>query len=492
MSLGDLRELLGPFDVNWAPAPVHNIQRDSSKGQVAELFLSRTHRRALLARTLLAQDAKAPAAKLLEAKGNLRDWLLRQRQEFAGAGSELYVPAVEAEMLYFDEEVLTPIVRAIQSRGLGTRWSDVQQSRLQAAAAAAAVFRYGVTIYHDTSSSSEFVILSEVEANPRRRYWGTYVFRVGDSKPYVVQVPWPLIEANSFEFGVSLFDRQQAAAFLSVGAHPSANRNFSADVSRIQNRVNLFNLVGQVILREGGPEPLVVVQARAFGLQPNGKMPEADIVLASDNGACDRAGLSSLGKDLLQTLQEDRLTVRFADGSLETAGYRVGATVQAGYLTQAKNKEFVILWVSPQARIRYRQQIENQLQAGHFTALKIPTVEKRLYDHLEALGPRGGLVVVDEKIRALIERYADTQDLVALHTACSLGKAFRFERVIDSDSQQSFLLIHGSDKQFPLVANVGIRPAAAALLIKSRSVDRERIAEYVRTRATWLEIGGEP
>ena len=85
----------------------------------------------------------------------------------------------------------------------------------------------------------------------------------------LVQVPRPLYEYNSYEYGVSLFEHLRARALLIAGAHPDANRDGSADLVRMTHYRSLFSLVNQVMLRESGDEPLLVIHSRAFGYRPD-------------------------------------------------------------------------------------------------------------------------------------------------------------------------------------------------------------------------------
>jgi len=483
LRLADLRAVTGPFDLEWAATgrPAESF---------VELTLNRTARRALLARSAVGDDR--PSAGLAQAEGNLREWLLARRAEIADAGTNLYKPATVGELLYLDDAVLTPIARAVRSRGDRPAWSPTELDALRAAAAAAGAFRYTLTAFRDTATETDYLVLAEAGGLPRR-CWGTYVFRVGGASPFVVQVPRPLAEQNSYEFGVALFDRTSAAVLAVVGAHPDANRDHSADLTRQKSRVSLFHLVAQVALREAGDDPSMLVTCRALGVSPVGLTPDADVVLATDNGATGEAALTPLGADLYRVLARDRLAVRFADGSADTSGYGAIGAARTSYLPQTTNKELAIVWVAPLARSNFRQQVENDLQRAHFAALDVATVQRRLDDHLAPVAARPGPARVTENVRAALVRYAATQDVVALHAAVTAGRAagLRFERVLDPDTQRAFLVLDDG-AGVPLVANVGTRSAPEGDAPRAARLDRAAVADYVRSGRFWLEIGGGP
>jgi gamma-polyglutamate biosynthesis protein CapC len=162
-----------------------------------------------------------------------------------------------------------------------------------------------------------------------------------------------------------------------------------ADLVQPENKQNLFHLTHQVLLRESGTEPQVILQSRAFGPRPNRPTPTADVLFMTSEGQASQERMSPLAQQVIQTLQEDGLHVQAIYGSPDTAGFEAGGVAQALYLNQTRNKEFVVLWASPQVRARYQWQTESALQAAQFRALGIPSVVTDLYTHLTRLGTKG-------------------------------------------------------------------------------------------------------
>jgi hypothetical protein len=504
LNLAALRDLAGGYHINWGPAPLPNPQRDESGSEFAELFLTRADRRAVLGRAVAGAGQAAPEAQLLRAEGSLRQALLGRKYAVAAAGTDLYRPAGEDALLFFDGEVLTPLLETLARHVESGRVTPAGVEELRAVAASAGLFGYQLTLYHDRPTGADYLVLAEDSA-ARRRCWGTYVFRVGAARPFAVQVPRPLFEMNSFEYGVALSERLQASALLIAGTDTKTNRDGSADLLDPVNKVSLFNLAAQVLLREAGDRPLLLLQARAFGVSPDGPSPNADILLSFSSGSTTPASLTPLGRELLAGLERDRLRVKFVDGSPEVAGYDGGGLTQAFYLDQTANKEFGVVWISFLARPSFRQQADNHVQEAQFRGLGIPTVEADLYEHLAAAvgrvsdpsGKKDGSETrpsteVPAGLRQLVERYVLTQDVIALHSVLRHGGACRFERVVDADSQQAFLVIRGPGDLPLLVANLVPVGAEAAAVVRAEALTRERVREFIDTRATWLEVGGSP
>ena len=119
------------------------------------------------------------------------------------------------------------------------------------------------------------------------------------SKEYIVQIPRPLFEMNTFEYGVSLFEQIQARALLIGGTNPYANTDGSADLIRMKNKENLFVLVNQVIMRESPEISMMVIQVRGLGLKRDGSMPDYDAILTMDRGISDKNALSTIGREFI-------------------------------------------------------------------------------------------------------------------------------------------------------------------------------------------------
>ncbi len=487
LDLARLRQVMGRIDVHWGKTPLANLSRDSTARGFAELVLNRADVRAVLARGLAAGHEVPSEVENRAIEGYLQDWLLGDRRRIAPRGSNLYVVPRLEELLYFDGEVLSPIIAAAQRHFRGGHWSAEGKDELKLANAAAAVLGYRVLLYRHRATGENYMILAEADEGPRRRYWGTYVLRLGPAQPYLVEVPRPLYEMNSFEYAVSLFESLKARALLIAGAHPDANRDHSADVVQLKFKDSLFTLANEVLVRELGDTPALVVQARAMGSRLDVPLPNEDAVLAFDRGVAERGSLSPLGRGLLATMERAHLSVAFADGRAETAGYEVGNVPQALYLSAARNKELVMLWLSPVARGSYRQQTEATPQSSQFLALGIPTREGDLLELLSGYARPGPEVNLPPGFRAALGRYFANQDIVVLHAARRRWPALTWERLVDINSRQGFLLVASGGQLLALV-NLTARAADLKFSFPGGPFTRETLERFVESRSAWLLV----
>lgn len=488
LNLARLKGFIGPFRIEWGNAPWRNLLRDSAGSEFSELILNRKDARSLMFKPLLVSAEVKAYSRDQSISGYLQDWLLRVKDKLPGRGTDLYVPAKLPELLYMDQEVLTPLVDIARRLYSGRDWTKEGLAELRACSMFASALGYEVIRYRHVTTAHDYLILKEREDAPTMRFWGTYVFRLGPSKNYVIQIPRPISELNVFEYGVTLFDRLRAGALLIGASHPLANLDGSADLIRIQNKENLFNLVNQVILRESRSASMVVVQCRAFGFGPDRPIPTTDAIISLKSGATRRESVGRLTGDLIRLLDGDLLTPTFADGSPGLEGYEVGGIPQSMYVDFSPNKEFVAVWLSPVSRAHYRQETENIAQEQQFRALGIETVQDELYRLLGERRPSGSSDKGLAALKRAIGEYMETRDIVILSMILNRWPDFHYRRVIDISSKQSFLLVTKGTEDVVTVAN--LFPPDPQSVVKARAgrPSRALVEKYVDSRSAWLEF----
>jgi hypothetical protein len=325
-----------------------------------------------------------------------------------------------------------------------------------------------------------------VESPPRRRHWGTFVLRIGLAGPQIVAVPRPLHETNALEFGVSWFRRGRASGLLIAGSHPKANVDGTSDVLRASNRCNVFNLSHQVLLRQLQSRPMLVIQSRALRAPV-----DADVVIAADDGAMCYEALTPLKRDLVDRLRRQGLRTRLVDGSPLTAGYELGCLRQ-GALTLGENKEMVGLWLSPSLRGKYRQQSEERLLTAQFETVGIPTVHANLFAFLSQQRIASPGTTIPDELRASVLAYLKNYDVVRLRLVRTRWSRYPVIRVIDHNSDQSFLCIAADDQSLPLVVNLTGWVGNEHRTVVSHGLDREALRHFMDSGATWLEVRQSP
>ncbi len=499
LNMANLEKVLGKYQTNWGELDYKNLQRESSREGYAELIINRKGLRRLLIGPLL--NATKTPEKIGDQKiaGYLQEWLLGQKGQIAESGTNSYqIPKTE-ELIYLDEEVLTALVSVIKSGFHNGQWSNEALEELQTINSAAGVLGYELLRYSHSGTGENYLILAEVNQATsgsekksggllKSRYWGTYVFRLGETAPYVLQSPRPLYEVNSFEVAVSLFERMQAKALLIGGTHPLTNQDHSSDLVRSENQLSLFTLVNQVLMRESLQQPLLSIQCRALGQQPGQQLPDADMLISFDDGAVLEQSFSLLQNKLYETLTADQWKLRFVDGSIETSGYQVGGTPQARYVNASESKGFALLWVSPLVRSSFKQQREDDSLSIQFISLDIPSVENDLFRQVDRVN-KASKNTLEPILLTLIKGYQDTLDVILLKKIAALDK--KLSRVIDKNSKQAFLLVHNVKGELALVANLNPLDIHSVKHLTINNFSQPSVNSFIETRTARLELVSE-
>ena len=485
VNLKQLRDLVGPMEIRWNSSSLPNQPRDMMWSGHAELHLSQRTRQKLLTHMVISAMPANGETKVHQVEGLLSQWLLEQKERIARAGSNVFTPPRLDELLYLDQEVISPLVDvAYNSKAAEITSLDAPQAdRLHAIALAAHQVGYELIVFRDSTSGESVIVLSE--QLPWSRYWGFFVFRVGStSLPYAIEVPRPVFERFTAEFGIAFFQQTNAASLFVAGAHPRANRDGTTDVSRRTNKVTFFNLAHQVFLRET-ERRAVVVQVRAIQ-----DPVRTDVVVATDDGSTRMADLSHLKASVLERIEGNGFTYQFAAGQPETAGYELGNTAQAATMPLSAGMEMLTLWLSPSLRTAFRQQDENRLLQAQMKTMGIGTLRTSLKQHLLSMSRLPRAAATDATLVQTVDDYLRSQDIVALERLKLT--AHTLTMLIDPGTQSAFLLVETDDTSLPMVVNL-----SAPLQLESRSVignglDNLAIDEFINTRAALLELRANP
>ena len=487
LQLEQLKELTDTFNVIWGNTPFTNLQRDATNHHFAELIFSREDIRKLLARSQYANQSLDVTKQAQSIEGYLQDWLLdKNKKRIAPAGSNLYIAPQMEEMLFFDDEVVTPLLESIKLHYQNHAWDATGLENLKLIRAAAQSAGYNLTQYHHQGTGVDYLILAEKDDVKVRTYRGTFVFRLGAKGSAIIQVPRPLYDINSIEFSVALFERLQASALLLGGAHPNANQDLSADLTRLSNKESLFNLVNQSLLRVAPPGAWVI-QCRTMGRRadvPN--LTDADVLLSVRSGISNEKALDANGQQLAAALTGYGLNWRFAQGSLEEAGYDAQSSPQASAMNTSLGKTFSTLWLSPLMRSWLRQQTEWTPQQAQFMALNIPTLETDLYQYL-LQHKQEPTVSLPPAFFTKLRPYLISQDIVQLSAMQQQFKQLRWLRLIDISSRQGFLVVLDATENGVLgVFNLTARNVDSRVEYQPNKPDRETVAQFVESRTAWL------
>ncbi|MGB5684323.1 MAG: poly-gamma-glutamate biosynthesis protein PgsC/CapC, partial [Candidatus Electrothrix sp.] len=169
LNLTILRSLTGSFDLRWGTRKKGNMLREDTEASFAELVLSTGGKRALLAGSIFSGEGVISREGELALRGYLQEQLGKSKQESAAKKTAPSAGPLLEELLFFDREVLTPLVRLIRTRpendGLG-----IHKDALDNIADAAAVLGYELVHYRHTISGQEYLVLAQATGQRDRPF----------------------------------------------------------------------------------------------------------------------------------------------------------------------------------------------------------------------------------------------------------------------------------------------------------------------------------
>jgi len=473
LNLSILKDKIGEFEVSWQNVTSESIQKKSMNNGFSELYLTKEDR-IILASSRLLYDRGSEIEVLSSVKsvgGLLEAWLLERKLHIAEKGSNSYIEPTMNELMFMDHSIIAPILNILELWKDRNSDYDRMEKELVPIAVAAKSIGLQLSWYLDMRNRKRYIILYDDQK--KMRYWGTYVFKVNESKNIMIQVPRPFYESNTFEYGIHLFNQLDAKVLLLSGANPLANDDRSSDIMLKQYRKNMFNLVNQVIYRQSGHEEMNALQIRGKGALYHH---DESAVLAFNNGTTRHKGINAIQAEIFDYLNT-RISVKVNDGSIESAGYHA-RSIQSEYLDQSINNTFNTLWLPYMMRYQHRQLKEDDRLIQQLRHVGIEIVTGSILDHAPQYEV-GGTFCTD-KISDQLLHYLEFRDIAEL-AELNLDERIRIKLFLDgnkppymvvfSEDQQQILFIIKYNALPPYRVKISEASALSADLLKAFFLD---------------------
>lgn len=480
LSLQTLETTVGRFQTYFSESPFANFQRDQATTGFVELFLERRALRRLMAAPWNPAEGETGPTHLV---GSLEAWIQRERDTFAAAASDLYLPPSPAELLSLNDILLAPLNELLLDRP--SLAAAVFEEELRFMAGRAASFRWQL-LHAQTAAGAPCLLLREAPDSPRRHH-GFYVFRLDQSRPYSVMVPHPVYELGTLNVGLLLFETLEARALLVHGAHQFANRDLSADPLQSENKETVFNLVYQSLHKTYFDTPMLGVQVRALAHADDHAPRDVSVVAAFDRGAGALTAADGLARALVSELERVGERVAVVNGSRATAGYGLGANPQNLYLAHLPHHQLVALRFDARLRERFRDVRDSQALGALLRALEVPTLPVSALP-LERPPGRASL---DQDALAALQHFLAARDITALAALRDSNDTQLFHG-LDADDGAAYLLVTTGDGRFKALANLAVREPAEPIYLDSQRVIADQITFFMQHRQALLLFGGAP
>ncbi|MGQ4277230.1 poly-gamma-glutamate biosynthesis protein PgsC/CapC [Pseudidiomarina sp. E22-M8] len=484
LSLATLEQLTSGYQVIWDTPDFQNRQREVSRYGFAELFLTQSAVLSILTNAAVSDDIQTVANEQ-QIAGYLLSFLQENKRLLAAKNSQDYVVPQLSELLYFDQTVLKPLFMVIDQYDAG-EWMIRARPLINQIAESAAQLGYQIILYKHISSGSEYFILREqvdIETN-QLRHWGTFVFKLGATTPYVIEAPSPLFETGSFEFAGTLFQQMESSALLVSGAHPMANTDGSARVVARNNPMSLFNLIHQAALRHHADEGVTAVQVRGYSADDEDDANHVRLSFYELNKpfAAQHPGFVEL-RHYLQSLLAGA-GIAAADDLIETAP--PSYTAQARFTKFIPSAHYAEIWLPRGIRESFRTLASDSVLYQQMLALGIPM---RDYDVKLALNQQSLASMSRSKlhiVKRLLNQFEQSQNIQLLATLQQRFPELKLELWQDNESLQSYFVLRNAENEIIAVKNLTPLSDSTLELAADSMQIQPMVNEFVRTRLQWL------
>lgn len=448
LSLSRLEALLGDFELNWHSPQTANRQRETAINGFAEIYLNDDSLLNIFTQAIADTDYMA-LAKEQRIDGYLQSYLLEGKLDFAEKHSEDYIKAEKHELLYFDQAVLRNVL-ALVDEVQNRQWQQNHHNRLRQIAHSAGRFGYEILLYRHVSTNERYIIFQPEPRFSPKRHWGTYVVKVGEASNYLVEVPRPIYEQNTFEFGAQLFQSLNARAMLVSGAHPFANADGSAQVTTMSNPDTLFNLFHQSLLSHySGNEPFAVV---VRGFHPDDNEAADKSVVAHFEYQKPSARLHPGLTALKQNLQNNGLELLEHDGDEISQRFEARLNAQSRYTRFIYDAQYAEVWLPSLLREQFKRRGEDNLLQRKIAAAGIVVEQGDIKRFLQQQSFATGNEQQLEPIKILLRQFAQSQNITQLTALKDV--AAQVSVVVDNNSGQYFMAFADTAGHLKLVANL--------------------------------------
>jgi hypothetical protein len=447
LNLQRLEALLGSFEIHWHSPPTQNRQRDATIKGFVEVYVNHQSLFSVYAQTRSKQAYKE-VARQQRIDGYLQSFLQENKLQFAAKYSEAYQVADKYELLYFDQAVLQEALTLVDQVA-NNEWNAVYQDRLNQISQAASQFAYEVLLYRHIPTGARYIIFKHRDKAENDRYWGTYALKLGSASEYIIEVPMPVFEQNTFEFGTQLFETLNARAILISGTHPLANEDGSSQLTSSENVDSLFNLFHQSLMSQKGATPFAV-QIRGFNPQAS---EDADKPVVAHfeyqkPGAQSHPGLVQLKK----ALQDSGLKLQQPDSEHIHERFQAKLNAQSRYSKYISNAQYAEVWLPTLLRNKFQRNSQDNLLSKKMAALDFEQLQTDVKHWLTEQSFVGVDDVRLNRLKGLFERFDQSQNInQLLHIRQSVDSV---KVLLDHNSQQFFLALADENKRLLLVVNL--------------------------------------
>ena len=478
LSLKRLKELIKDLKVSWGKGLKSSIEEKCARGGYAQLYLNQIDRILLISSQLSRNSIsviKGEDSMSIMVQNLINDDTI----SIAPKNSNLYIPPTLSQMLYMDRSILVPILK-ILSTSKTEDSIELLKYHLEPIKIAANILDYNLLWYQEKISGKSYLILYEV--GDKKRYWGTYIFKIDKANPIMVQIPHPVYEAYTLEYGLELYEALDAKMILISGSTPTSNSDGSSDVLLPKNKDNIFNLVSQVLFRESGASSMNAISIRGKNSLEINQSPKA--ILAYDNGLTKMVGLNRT-QQLFTNYLKKSIDLMIYDGSELTAGYGANA-FEGRYLEESLNDTFNVLWLPFNMRYEYKRVSNSSSLLAQLDSMGVEFIKNMtLLDYIKGLKFTNRCIkksVIDTLMHYLSSR--DINDILLLNS----DRDIRLKILVTKSNKVYIIILDRDGNSLYAVVKLYTRPPYKITINRDKKALFKEIKDFSMSNYSIMEF----
>ncbi len=263
-------------------------------------------------------------------------------------------PLTISKARYIDTQIITPIINLADEYNKLTK--KQREDRLRLISFASRIVGFTVNTVTWQTINKTFVLLTRFKDSTNNFLGGTYIFVVGDTAPYIVEIINPS-DKNNLELGTYLSTYLNARACLISGSFELSDFfSYQDDPPTVRS---LFNLVNQILMRENDIPKTETVNDKDYRstVVQVGTIPESStkytpnsVYFTTYHGKYKKSQLNLQELNIYKFLKDCKLNVIPDRKGPETAGLAAVHSLQARYLPETANTDFILLFITPNTK----------------------------------------------------------------------------------------------------------------------------------------------
>ncbi len=338
LNVNTLRDELGHIALSWKPPANMTLPWESAPdASFSVLMLSRQTVYRVFPRERFGSIARRLEAPV-SVTGLIERWVVEQKDFIHAPHSGRFEPPNWRDLEMLEAEILRRILRLAADEEIDQAFEE----QLETIQRIAHFLGYEVIWFTDVREDKSYIILKETEIASGTKGWGTAVFRLGHTEPWMWIVPRPVFESGTLGIVARWFDLYGGRVLFIPGASFRADPFGRNDIlSRNVPRSTAHTILNELLRQQSDNADFLTVVVRGA----KAERMKTPLLLSSGDELISEAQLVPPARALLEGLRQDG-EVELFKGERHQLGLQGLGNPLSGLVRIRRPGHYLTLWVS--------------------------------------------------------------------------------------------------------------------------------------------------